>query len=92
MWQIDAELRTAAVVEKTLVHAARVLLLVLGPGTVHDLVAHLLHGNAHAAGLIAAAVKLRQGIASVHRFFCEHQTSDDRRFVLFYRQKQKPCT
>jgi len=67
--QVDADLRTASVVDQTLVHVARLLFLVLEPGTVHVLVTHLLHGYAYATRLVVAAVKLRVRIALVHWFF-----------------------
>lgn len=68
--QVDADLRTSAVVDQTLVHAARFLFLVLVPGTVRVLVAHLVHGYAHAAGLVVAAVELGERVALVRGFFC----------------------
>lgn len=67
--QIDANLRTPAVIVQTLVHVARVLLLVFETGTVHVLVAHLLHGYAHAAGLVVAAIELGERVAFMHGFF-----------------------
>lgn len=67
--QIDANLRTASVVDQTLVHVARFLFLVLEPGTVHVLVTHLLHGYAYATRFVGAAVELRVRVALVHRFF-----------------------
>lgn len=67
--QVHADLRTTAVVDQTLVHAARLLFLVLVAGTVRGLVAHLRHGYAYTAtGLVVAAVELGERIAFVHGF------------------------
>lgn len=70
MRQIHTDLRTAPVVDQTLVHAARFLFLVLVPGTVRVLVAHLLHGYAHAAGLVVTAIELGERVAFVRGLLC----------------------
>lgn len=83
--EIHADLRTTAVVDQTLVHAARLLFLVLVAGTVRSLVAHLRHRYAYtAAGLVVAAVKLGERIAFVHGFLWKstHWSSDDQRFFV----------
>lgn len=74
--QIHADLRTTAVVDQTLVHAARLLFLVLVAGTVRGLVAHLRHGYAYTAtGLVVAAVELGERIAFVHGFLWKFDAS-----------------
>lgn len=67
--QIDTDLRTASVVDQTFIHVACFLFLVLRPGTVHFLVAHLLQRYAYTTSLIVAAVELGEWVTFVHRFF-----------------------